>query len=253
MHFFRVSFKNSFVYRWPVVFSIAGSILYIAICLVLWGFLFKDDPGMVSYMTRYTIFSNIVTMCYARGIHHRIGGKVASGGFVTDLIRPVNLFTMSWEMELSDICANFITRGFPVALVYLPALLDDPGYHNVPLAIIAVALGHILFLLVYSLLGFSAFILIEVWPFGRLLDDTIRLLAGGFIPIALLPPFLGAIARALPFRFLYSFPLELLLGSADAGRIAENFLLSVFWIAAFAAANLLMYRAALRKAVVQGG
>ena len=253
MHFFRISLKNSMVYRWPVLFSIVGSILFIAINLMLWRFLYRNDPDMISYMTKYTIVSNIIAMFYTRGIANRIGNKVSNGAFVTDLIRPINLFTMSWEMELAGICSGFLLRGLPVIITYLPLLITNAGYYNILAVLFAVALGHILFLLIYSLLGFSAFILIEIWPFGRLLDDTIRLLAGGFIPLAILPPFLGSVSYALPFRFLYSFPLELLLGKADMSKAAENFIIMLAWIAVFAVLNVLMYRRALKKAVVQGG
>jgi ABC-2 type transport system permease protein len=220
---------------------------------MFWRYLYRETPDMVSYMTKYTIVSNIVGMFYARGIAGRIGGKVSSGAFVTDLIRPINIFTMSWQMEIADICSNFFLRGLPVILVYSPFLVMNAGYYNVPAVLLAIVLGHILFLLIYALLGFSAFILIEIWPFGRLLDDTIRLLAGGFIPLSILPGFLRTFAYTLPFRFLYSFPLELLFGTADMGVLFQNFTILVVWICIFAMLNIMMYRLALRKAVVQGG
>ena len=253
MHFFKISLKNSMVYRWSVLFSIIGSVLFIAINLMLWRFLYRDTPDMVSYMTKYTIVSNIITMFYARGIAGRIGGKVSSGAFVTDLIRPVNIFSMSWQMEIADICSNFLLRGLPVILVYSPFLIVNSGYYNIAAVLFSIILGHVLFLLLYSLLGFSAFILIETWPFGRLLDDTIRLLAGGFIPLAILPGFIRTIAYALPFRFLYSFPLELLFGVVDMNKLFENYAILMIWICIFVILNIGMYRLALRKAVVQGG
>ena len=253
MHFFSISFKNSLVYRWSVLFSIIGSILFIAINIMLWRFLYQNNPDMVSYMTRYTIFSNIIAMFYTRGIANRIGDKVSSGAFVTDLIKPVNIFSMSWQMELAGIASNFLLRGLPVIIVYIPLLVINTGYYNIPAVILAIILGHLLFLLIYSVLGFSAFILIEIWPFGRLLDDTIRLLAGGFIPIAILPGFIRSIANGLPFQYLYSFPLELLLGKADISKLLQNFAILAIWICVFAFINVLMYRLALRKAVVQGG
>jgi ABC-2 type transport system permease protein len=220
---------------------------------MLWRFLYRNDADMISYMTKYTIVSNIVAMFYARGIAGRIGDKVATGAFVTDLIRPINLFTMSWQMELAGICAKLLMRGLPVIIVYLPLLITNAGYYNIPAVLLAITLGQILFLLMYSLLGVSAFILIEIWPFGRLLDDTIRLLGGGFIPLAILPAFLGSIAYALPFRFLYSFPLELLFNKADMSKVFENFAILFIWIVVFGVLNILMYRQALNKAVVQGG
>ena len=241
------------VYRWSVLFSIIGSVIYIAINLMLWRFLYRDASDMVSYMTKYTIVSNIIGMFYTGGIGMTIGEKVKSGAFVTDLIRPINIFTMSWQIELAGICSNFLLSGLPVILVYSPLLMMNAGYYNIPAVLLAVVLGHILFLLIYSLLGFSAYLLIEISPFDRLLDDTIRLLAGGFIPLAILPGFIRTIAHALPFRFLYSFPLELLLGTADMDILFENFTILLFWIFVFALLNFVMYRLALRKAVVLGG
>ena len=255
VHFFTISLKNSMVYRWSVLFSIFGSALYISISLMLWRYLYQGTPEMVSYMTRYTIVSSIIAMFYTRGIAYRIGEKVSSGDFVIDLIRPINFFSMSWQMEFADICTNFIMRGLPVILIYSPFLVINAGYYNIPMVLLAILLGHILFLLIYALLGFTAFILIEIWPFHRLLDDTIRLLAGGFIPLAILPGFIGTIARVLPFRFLYSFPLELLFGTADMNTTTtiNNFFILSAWIFVFAILNILMYRLALQKAVVQGG
>jgi ABC-2 type transport system permease protein len=253
MHFFTITLKNSMVYRWSVLFSIFGSVLYISISLMLWRYLYQDTPDMISYMTRYTIMSNIIAMFYTGGITYRIGEKVSSGDFVTDLIRPINFFSMAWQMEIAEMCTNFMMRGLPVILIYSPFLVISAGYYNIPAVLLAVALGHILFLLIYALLGFSAFILIEIWPFHRLLNDTIRLLAGGFIPLALLPGFIGTIARVLPFRFLYSFPLELLFGTADMTTASNNFAILLFWILVFAMLNIVMYRLALKKAVVQGG
>jgi len=253
VHFFKISLKNSIIYRWSVLFSIIGSVLFIAINLMLWRYLYRNTPNMVSYMTKYTIVSNIIGMFYARGIAGRIGEKVSSGAFVTDLIRPINIFSMSWQMELADICSNLLLRGLPVILVYSYFLIMNPGYYNITAVILAIILGHVLFLLIYALLGFSAFILIEIWPFGRLLDDTIRLLAGGFIPLAILPGFIKSIAYVLPFRFLYSFPLELLFGTADMSLLFENFVILLVWICVFAVLNVIMYSFALRKAVVQGG
>jgi len=253
MHFFFITFKNSLVYRWSVLFSVIGSVLFIAINLMLWRFLYRDNPEMVTYMTKYTILSNIIAMFYARGIAYRIGNKVSSGAFVTDLIKPVNIFSMSWQMELAEICSGFLLKGLPVIIVYSPFLFMNSGYNNIPAVLISVILGHILILLIYSLIGFSAFILIEVWPFARLMDDTIRLLAGGFLPLAILPGFIRVAANILPFRFLYSFPLELLLGTADTGKILNNFAVLIIWIGVFILMNTAMYRLALRKAVVQGG
>jgi ABC-2 type transport system permease protein len=143
--------------------------------------------------------------------------------------------------------------GIPVIIVYLRFLTDASAYHNIALVIASVIMGHVLCVLIFSLIGFSAFILIEVWPFRRLIEDTIRLFAGAFFPIAILPLPIARIALVLPFRFMYSFPLEMLFDKADRAKIPMNFVVFSVWIILLAALNIIMYRTALKKTSVQGG
>jgi ABC-2 type transport system permease protein len=235
------------------LFSIIGSVLAIAINVMLWRYLYGHQQDMLAYMTKYTIIANIISMLYPRGISGKIGNRVYDGSFIIDLMRPVNFFAMVWQQELADICSRFILRGVAVILVYAPLLIQNAGYYNIPQVCIAVVFGHVLFLLIYSLLGFSSFILIEIWPFGRFLDDTIRLLGGGFIPLAILPNGLRFIAEILPFKYVYSFPLKLLFNDLGERENLLNFAVLGIWIIIFSLLNLLMYRFALRKITVQGG
>jgi ABC-2 type transport system permease protein len=253
MPFFIISIKNLLAYRWGVLFSILSSVVVIAINLMLWRFLYRGDPDAASYMVKYTIFSNIIAMFYGDQIVDMIGKKVASGDFVLDVIKPVNFLGMLWQLELARICSKFLLCGIPVIIVYLRFLTDSDAYRNIALVVASVAMGHVLCVLLFSLIGFSAFILIEVWPFRRLITDTIRLFAGAFIPIAILPLPIARIARVLPFRFMYSFPLEMLFGRADTEEIPVNFAVFFAWIVTLAALNIVMYRTALEKTSVQGG
>ena len=250
---FTISIKNKLVYRFDVFFSIVGSVLYIALNIMLWRYLYRDDSHMVDYMTAYTILSSIISMVYARDIAGKIGGKISTGDYVVNLLRPKNFFFMEWQFSLAEITVSLILRGIPIILVFLPTLHANIAYDNLALALVALALGHILYLLMYSLIGFSAFILIEIWPINRLVNDTSRLLAGSFIPLSIMPGFLQDIAKVLPFRFLYSFPLELLLGSFDNRNLLQNYGILLIWICVFAALDVAMYSIAKYKAVVQGG
>ncbi len=252
MPYFKIAFKNSMVYRFSVVFSIIGGVLWVVISMFLWRFLFQGNDEMIAYMTKYVIISEIIAMFYTRNVSYNIAQRVTSGDFAVDLIRPINLFSMSYQKELARLASDFVLTGIPIIIIFLPLLIQG-GFHNVSLTLIAVLAGHLLMLLIDSLLGFSSFILIEIWPFHRLIGDTIRLVGGSFIPLSMLPGILQDIAYAMPFRFLYSFPLEMLLGSVDSMQILPNFLTLFIWILFFATANIVVYRLALRNTVVQGG
>lgn len=82
MKFFAISLKNSMVYRWQIIFSIIGSVFFIAINILLWRFLYSGNDAMVTYMTQYTIVSNMIAMFYIKGISGRIGDKVATGAII---------------------------------------------------------------------------------------------------------------------------------------------------------------------------
>ncbi|GFI47979.1 hypothetical protein IMSAGC019_03305 [Lachnospiraceae bacterium] len=253
MKFFWITFKNTFAYRMASVLSVISSVLYIAINIMIWRYLFREQPEMIGYMTKYTIIANIIGMFYSNNIANRIGAKVAKGDFVMDLLKPVSILYMSWQMELAQICNRLLTEGIFTFLVFLPYLMKDNRYFNIGYVILAVVLGHILFMLIYSLVGFLTYVFIKVWPLERLVNDTIRLFAGIFIPLSLLPGFLKNVAYYLPFRFLYSFPLELLLGNSDISHIHIEYFRISIWIAVFAGANWIVYHLALRRSVIQGG
>lgn len=250
---FGISIKNKLVYRSDVLFSVVGAVLFIAINILLWQYLYRDDAKMVEYMTSYTILSNMISMVYTRKIGNKIGNKISSGTYVTDLLRPKSFFVMVWQVELAEIVVSLTMKGLPVILVFLPFLDANIVFVNCLFALLAVVMGHLLYLLIYSLIGFSAFILFEVWPITRMMDDTIRLLAGSFIPISIMPRFMQKIAYVLPFRYLYSFPLELLLGSFDKYDLWHNYGTLLIWLCVLVVLNVAMYSAAKYKAVVQGG
>lgn len=253
MHYIKLIIKNDFTYRWSVFFSTLSSVIGIAVLLLLWMFLYKNDTVMVNYMVKYTILANIFSLFYCRNMAAKIGDKVSSGDFILDLIKPVNIFGMAWQMELAGIITQLVLRGIPVVTVYLYFLIQDRIYHNIFLCVISIIFSHILFVLMYSWLGFLAYIFINIWPFQRLLEDSIRLLGGGVIPLALLGNRLLWIANVLPFRFLYAFPLGIIIGNISNLEIIKGFLVEMIWIVILVTLNIITYKKAVKKAVVQGG
>ena len=181
MSFFIISLKSSFIYRSSVIFSIIGSLFSMLLTIALWTFVFQHDPEKIKYMITYAILSSIIGMCYSSGMSNAIAGKVTGGAFAIDLIRPVNFILMHYYQLLGGICSSFIMRGIPVIAVFTPLLIMNANF-NSPLhilcAIIAIILGHFMYIILFSLIGFMAFVFLEIWPFNRLLDNTIRFLSG---------------------------------------------------------------------------
>ena len=253
MEFFIMSFKNAFVYRSSVLFSIISSVFWVLVQIALWNFIYQGQSEMIGYMTAYVIVANIIGMFYSRDMMALIGGKVASGNFAYDLIRPINIVTMSYKTLLGTLASGLMLKALPQILIFMPVLLRSVVFSNFIPCLTAIVLGHFLYVLLYSLLGFLAFIVIEIWPFRRLLDDTIRFVSGAVIPLAIFPSWLQVLSDFLPFKYLYDFPLRLLLNQLSGDDIIRGLVISTIWVIALGILLLLSYRSAVNKCTVQGG
>lgn len=238
-----------------MIFSIIGSAFNILVLIALWKYIYSYDAEMMNYMILYVIISNIIGMFYSENMCEQIGGKVANGSFALELIRPVNFIYLGYMRMVGNIVANTIMRGIPVILLFSPLIISNADMVNwelLGLFAVVVILGHFLFTILYALIGFMAFVCFEVWTFQRLLRDTIRFLSGSFIPIALFPDWLEKFSRYLPFRYLYSLPIQILLGETTDGVFA-SIVIMMLWILGLMGVMALLYRRAVNAFVVQGG
>lgn len=256
MSVFKISLKNAFVYRGSVIFNIIGSICKIFIAIALWRYVYSYDTEKTNYMILYVILSNIISMFYSRNMCNEIGEKVANGTFAIELIRPVNFVFLSYMKMVGQIIADIAMKGFPAIVCFSPLIIKHFSLiHEESMVIffVVILLDHILFSVLYALIGFMAFICMEVWPFERLMADTIRFLSGSFLPLTLFPKWLRTVANFLPFSYLYSFPIDLLLGQPSQSEITTNVMMLCGWIVALVIVFCLLFRRAVNAFVVQGG
>jgi ABC-2 type transport system permease protein len=71
-------------------------------------------------------------------------------------------------------------------------------------------------------------------------------LSGRLFPLALLPAWAASLSWYTPFRFTIAFPLDILLGYADATAIAVGLLAQVGWIVLMSVAARVLWRSGLR-------
>jgi ABC-2 type transport system permease protein len=84
-------------------------------------------------------------------------------------------------------------------------------------------------------------------------DSLIFLLAGMVAPLSLLPPALRLAAQVLPFRFMLSFPIEVLIGQVQGTQLAAGFLLQAAWLGLAFLLTMAVWRAGIRQYTAVGG
>lgn len=114
-------------------------------------------------------------------------------------------------------------------------------------------MGHFLYMLIFTVIGMSAMVFLEIWAIQRIIRDVIQFLSGSFIPLSLFPDALFQMNQFLPFRFLFSFPLELMLNERKLSEQVENFSVLSAWLIFFAVFVWWLERRLTAKLIVQGG
>jgi ABC-2 type transport system permease protein len=246
-----INLKNQFAYKWAIVFSVFSSILSIWITIQIWEYLYRNDSNKIEYMIGYVVLSNVISLFYCRGIGTRIAERVRTGMISLDLLKPINVFFMNWQLEIGRVISDVLLKGIPILLVF--GLFINIRIMNFVLGVLAVVIGHIICTLIYSALGFLSVVLYDIWPFQRFVDDTIRLFGGSFLPIGILPLGLSRICKILPFRFMYSFPIEVILNNSLSEKLVQDYIIGIIWVVALALLNKTIYHITINKIVIQGG
>jgi ABC-2 type transport system permease protein len=136
--------------------------------------------------------------------------------------------------------------------VLTAVLLDDfqPTFHLVGWAVLAfvpaVALAFVLRFLVEWTLAQAAFWTTRVSSLNQLYFVAMLFLSGQVAPLTLFPPAVQTVAALLPFRWMISFPVELLLGNLTPQQTAIGFAAQAAWIALALILLRLVWRAGVR-------
>lgn len=256
MAFLIAAFKSRITYRNSAVFAVGGSIIEICIKLALWVYLYRNSREMTEYMIMYTVLSNVISLFYINRIAQLIGDKITDGSITVDLLKPCPFLYANYMQCLGELAANFLLKGLPVILffgIYFIRYADRIVAKQIPAALLAVLMGHFLYMLIFTAVGMAAMVFMEIWAIQRIVQDVIQFLSGSFIPLSLFPDALFHINQLLPFRFLFSFPLELMLNERNLSEQLENFGVLAVWLIFFAFLVWWLERRLVGKLIIQGG
>ena len=228
----------------------------ICIKLALWIYLYRNSREMTEYMIMYTVLSNVISLFYLNRIAQLIGDKITDGSITVDLMKPCSFLYANYMQCLGNLAADFLLKGLPIILffgLFLVRYADRIIVRQIPAALLAVVMGHFLYMLIFTVIGMSAMVFLEIWAIQRIIRDVIQFLSGSFIPLSLFPVALFRINQFLPFRFLFSFPLELMLNERELSEQMENFSMLSVWLIFFIFLVWWMERRLAAKLIVQGG
>ncbi len=232
---FKTTFASQVQYRASLVIWLISDILEPVIYLVIWSVVANSRGGDVGgysagAFAAYYIVLMLVNHATYTWIMYEFEYRVRQGGLSFLLLRPVHPIHADIADNLS---AKLITSPGLLVVAWILTLLFHPDWHisawSLAAAVPALALAFVLRFLIEWALALCAFWTTRVGALNQTYFVGMLFLSGQMAPITLLPGWLQTITAVLPFRWMVSFPVELILGQLTPSQVWSGLGAQAIW------------------------
>ncbi|MEK7786600.1 MAG: ABC-2 family transporter protein [Chloroflexota bacterium] len=235
-----------------------AQILSMTIFVFFWRAVYAENTvisGLSLQQTlNYILIAQVLAPIVQSRSVFRMGWLIGNGMIAVELIRPVDFQARSYVESLADL-ATFLITKIPLALLaWLIFGLQLPGD---PLVWVCFAVSLLLgaTIIFFADWAFSclAFYTTETWGLSVVREGVVAFFSGALLPLAMMPGWLQAIGRALPFAQVLYVPVSILGGIIPVASAPGAWLIQLLWIAGLGLFSRVFYNIAIRKVTVQGG
>ena len=248
----RLAYRTAFWMRF------ADTSIHVYLLNVFWSAVYvgRDNvdgitlSAMITYSLLATLQANLVEM----NIHMEVANKIRQGSVVIDLTRPYGFLRAYLAADIG----GFILNCFFVAVIgfffslWLPLRLPDSPW-IVLLYLFSILLSFSVRFMINCLMALAAFWILEIHGLNMIVNMVSRFLAGGFVPLWLMPPAVQRLSNFLPFQSIIYLPVAIYIGKITNAEIYWALWQQIIWIGALAMIVNMVWKVTERKIVVQGG
>ncbi len=184
----------------------------------------------------------------------QLGGAIKQGEINKTLVKPYNVMIEEIVKEQAwKVMSVVVTLPAVMVLLYVfrGYLVFSIGITEIPVLLVAIMCGAVLFASIEAVVACVAFWVTEVWPFVDLYNILLNILGGVMAPIVLLPTVVGRIANVLPFKYIYYGPAMIMLGKISNGW--QVVAIQLLYIVLFQIILRIVWSAGLRRYEGNGG
>lgn len=208
-----------------------------------------EFPVDAEYLTTYFVLLCLVVMLTSSWISGHLAQMIRLGELSAWLIRPGSVHLNGLANNVSEKALKFVWL-FPMVLILWWVFRASVRIPGDPIRWLLFGLGVILAaVLTYAidvLVAGFAFWIDDVSGLDRARILLTSVLSGQVVPLALMPDWAQGFIEFQPFRFMVSFPLELLVGELDGRAIALGFAAQLGYVVVTLTCVRLLWRRGLR-------
>ncbi len=255
--FAKKAFAREATYRMEVFTEIGSLVVRVYLLRSLWTALYAQNVApmnlplhsMITYATVALLMSLILEVDGTRLIRE----KVREGTIATDLMKPISVplyfFSDGFGQTLLHVLLVVPSVLFALLLVHV----DVPSAPVFGVFLLSFFIGYLVNFFLNFLMNAIAFWTLETFAVQLIVRWVSDLLSGQIIPLTFFPGAFGRIVFALPFAAVYSTPLLIYVGVIHPHDYVRYLLIQIVWLALFSVLSMLVWAAASRRVVIQGG
>ena len=239
-------------YRWWLTMMQISNLIAPAISLLVWRgaiALGANPPVSGTFLTTYLILVSVVGLLTSSWTANFLATSIRLGGVSVWLIRPCSTHLAAMANNVAEKLVK-LSVMIPLATIFGVTFRDEL---RLPadavrwlLFVLSILLGAGISFSLDVLIGSLAFWFEDISAIDRARNLLARTLSGAVVPLALFPAALTGFLGLQPFRYLVSFPLEVLIGD-PAGGLLLGFVNQTAWFGAFLAGAAVVWRTGLRR------
>ncbi|OGG06123.1 hypothetical protein A2872_04090 [Candidatus Gottesmanbacteria bacterium RIFCSPHIGHO2_01_FULL_42_12] len=238
--YFRSSLIRTLTYRGQLVVFTLASLLSIVPITAVWIGMGSDLAGgytkieLISYYVIGLFFQRLV---YSSLINYYVSEIVSDGTIVgLFLTKPVSFYFATFALGVGWMAIAAIV-GFVVSVLFnlvIGVSMSIPLTVGMVVASTgAIVLATVLVFASSLVLGLFSFWTTHISSFVSLYWIGLMLFGGITFPLSFFPDTIRPLVNLNPFRFMFSFPLEIIFSRLSPGETITGFLMLLFWICLF--------------------
>ncbi len=230
----RRSFASMVEYRASAFIWMLTNVMPL-VMLAVWFSL--SEGGPISGYTQGDFVSYYLLLTFVRQIASawviwHLDYEIRHGDLSAKLLHPIDPLHEYISDHLAD---KFLRLYILIPLAFLAWLIFPTIHYDItavtlPLMLIALVIGWVITFLSQYCFGLLAFWVSESITLNEIWFATSLMLGGIIAPLDLFPAQVKAIASYLPFRFMLSFPVEIVLGRLSSMDLVMGLGTMFFWL-----------------------
>lgn len=254
---FRLAVRRAYAYRAFTFLGVLQVLLQLLLMRAIWQAVYGDretlDGVGIDTMIVYLTVIGLLNFLMYPGISREIHRRIDQGQVAVDMVRPVGFIRQMVALELGDSAGRWMLMIVVIPGLLLIGSLTPPAPAVFAAFLLSVVLAYTVSVLMWLLVGLSAFWLIDIEGMRSIVGIAGSFLAGVTIPVWFMPGPLQIVVELLPFQAIHFLPASIYVERAQGAEMWRALGIQVFWVVLLWLVAAWVWQRAQHRLVVQGG